>query len=276
MKSAENGNEKRSMSADSCPTCGASVRPESRFCAECGTPVVGPEGVETRLRKYWSAPDLSLIAAVGLAVAGAVLVGAQVWLWGVLALALAAAILVLRWEAGRRGTGALLGRARARLGAHRRVVGARSRGQLELFRLRRELAELQSERSRGYHELGRATHAGDRSATAAATAELDDVGSRIAVKEEEIGALVKEMQERVRRAQAEAAPTHQLEAPPEPARIPEPYPPPDEGEPPEPAHVPEPYPEPVPEPAPDDPPPEPQHPPAPETKRRRTSSTPNV
>ena len=125
------------MSADSCPTCGASVRPESSFCASAGPTVVGPEGVETRLRKYLSAPDLSLIAAVGLAVAGAVLVGAQVWLWGVLALALAAAILVLRWEAGRRGTGALLGRARARLGAHRRVVGARSRGQLELFRLRR-------------------------------------------------------------------------------------------------------------------------------------------
>lgn len=258
MKSTGNGNEKKSMSTASCPTCGASVRPESRFCAECGTPVVGPEGVETRLRTYWSSPDLSLIAAVVLAVAGVGLIGAQIWLWGILALALGAAIFVLRWEAGRRGTGALLGRARARLGAHRRVVGARSRGQLELFRLRRELAELQSERSRGYHELGRATHAGDRPAADAAAAELDDVAERIAAKEAEIAALVEEMQERVRQAQAEVAPTHQLERSPEAA------------------YVPEPDPEPASEPSPDDPPPEPEHPPAPETKRRRTSRTPNV
>ncbi|MGH3041972.1 MAG: hypothetical protein ACRDNG_09595, partial [Gaiellaceae bacterium] len=124
--------------------------------------------------------------------------------------------------------------------------------------------------------LGRATHAGDRSAAEAAAGELDDVGARIGAKEAEIAVLVGAMQERVRQAQAEVAPTHLLEASPEPARVPEPYPPPDEAEPPEPARVPEPYPEPVPEPALDDPPPEPEHPPAPETKRRWTSRTPNV
>lgn len=233
------------MSADSCLTCGANVPAESRFCPECGAPAVGPDGVETRLRKYWSAPDAGLLAGIALAGVGILLVGIQTWLWGILVLVLAAAVLVLRSEAGRRGSGAVLGAASARLTAHRRVVGARSRGQLELFRLRRELAELQSERSRGYYELGRATHAGDEAAADAAKAQLDDVGMRIVSKESEIGALVGEMEERVRRAQAEVTPT-------------------------------EPLPEPVSEPAPDDPQPEPEPPPAAETEGRRPSSASNT
>jgi hypothetical protein len=260
------------MSVVECPTCGATVPAESRFCSECGTPNPVAEGVETRLRKYWSPPDLGLLAGLVLAGTGIVLLGAQVWLWAAVALALAAVVFLLRWEAGRRRTGAAI----ARLSAHRRVVGARSRGQIELFRLRRELAELQVERGQSYQELGRATHAGDSHAARAATGHVDDVAARIAAKEAEITALLQEMEQRVRRAQAEATPTHRLEAPPEPARIREPFPPPDEGTPPEPARVPEPFPEPVPEPSPDDPTPAPEPPPAPETKRRRRSRAPNT
>ncbi len=246
------------MSASSCPTCGSTVSAESRLCPACGGPLPDPEGVEARLRTYWSAPDLGVLAGVALAGVGILLVGLQAWLWGALALALAAVVLLLRWEAGRRETGAALGTARARLGTHRRVVGARSRGQLELFRLRRELAELQSERSRGYYELGRATHGGDAAAAGAAKTQLDDVGARIAGKEAEIAALVGEMDERVRQVQAEVAPTSRREALPEPARVPEPSP------------------EPVPAPSPEDPPPRPEHPPAPETKRRRRLRAPKA
>ena len=166
---------------------------------------------------------------------------------------------MLRVEAGRRATGAAV----ARVSAQRRVVGARSRGQIELFRLRRELAELQTERSRAYQELGRATHESDADGASRATAQVDDVTARIATKEAEVEALLGDMEQRVRQAQAEVTPTNRLEAPPEPARVPEPFPPPDEGNPPEPAHVPEP--------SPDDPVPEPEPPPAPETRavRRR-------
>jgi hypothetical protein len=242
MKTAANGNQNEPMSD-----------PEA------------PEGVETRLRKYWSAPDPALIAGVVLAAAGVILLAASVWLWGVLALVLAVAVFALRLEAGRRGTGAALGR----LSAHRRVAGARSRGQIELFRLRRELAELQAERNAAYQELGRATHAGDAAAARDATAQVDDLSARIEAKEAEITALQSERRERVRRAQGG-------EAPPEPARVPEPFPPPDEGTPPEPARVPEPFPEPVPEPGPADPPTEPEHPPAPETARRDTRGAPNT
>jgi hypothetical protein len=261
-----------------------------------------PEGVETRLRTYWSSPDLGLLAGIALAGGGILLIGIQQWLWGGLALLLAVLVFVLRTDPARRETRAFLGASRSRLTAHGRVVGARSRGQIELFRLRRELVELQTERSRDYQELGRATHLGDEATAGAATARLDEVDERIAAKEAEIAALVKVMEERVKQAQVEITPTSLMESPPEPARVPEPYPPPDEGEPPEPARVPEPYPppdegeppeparvpepapeparepfpEPVPGPSPDDPVPAPEHPPAPETKRRRASRAPNT
>lgn len=223
------------------------------------------EGVETRLRKYWSPPDPGLIAGIALTAAGVILIAVGVWVWGLLALALAVAIVGLRLGAGRRGTDAAI----KHLSVQRRIAGARSRGQLELFRLRRELAELQAECNAAYQALGRATHRADAAAAREATAQVDDLTVRAEATEREIAALQREMQERVRRAQTG-------ETPPEPARVPEPFPPPDEGTPPEPARVPEPFPEPVPEPQPDDPPPEPKHPPAPETSGRDWSGTPNT
>jgi hypothetical protein len=238
------------------------------------------------VRRYWTSPDLGFAAGGFLALAGVVLLGFQAWLWGALALVLAAAVFVLRWETGRRGTGAALGTARARLSTHRRVVGARSRGQIELFRLRRELAELQAERGRAFQELGRATYTGEGAAAEAAAARVSETGERIEALEGEIAVLVREMEKRVRQAQGEAPPEPARipepfpppdeGAPPEPARIPEPFPPPDEGAPPEPARVPEPFPQPVPERSPDDPPPEPEPPPAPETGHRQASGAANT
>ena len=241
------------MPAVECLTCGAEVPAESRFCSECGAPNPVADGVETRLRKYWSAPDLGLVAGLALAAVGIVLLGAQLWLWALLAFVLAAAVFLFRWEAGHRRTRAAL----ARLSVHRRVVGARSRGQLELFRLRRELAELQTERNQAYQELGRATYAGDAHAARAATAHVDDVGARILAREAEIGTLLEEMEERVRQAQAEVTPTQSLEAPPEPAQVAEALP------------------EPVSEPPPDDPARRPEPSSTPETKRRRASRASN-
>ena len=93
------------MSSSECRTCGATVAAEARFCSECGSPVPEPDGVEARVRRYWSAPDLGLLAGIVLAGAGVVLVGAQAWLWAAVALGLAALVFLLRWEAGRRRTG---------------------------------------------------------------------------------------------------------------------------------------------------------------------------
>jgi hypothetical protein len=234
---------------------------------ECGSALSPPP---ERASTLWP-PDLLLAVALVLTAAGALLVGVGIWVWGTLALLLAGAVFFVRWEAGRLAARPAVTGAWSRLSAQRARLRARSRGQLELFRARRELAELNAERSRGYHELGRATHAGDTSAADAARALVDDVAARIEAKEIEIAGLVRKIDERVRTVAGQAAPSPTLETPPEPARIPEPYPPPDEGEPPEPARVPEPFPEPTPEPSPGTPPPEPVHPPAPETRRRRPS-----
>ena len=78
-------------------------------------------------------------------------------------------------------------------------------------------------------------------------------------KEAEIQTFIEQIDARVGQAQSGVAPTEKLEAPPEPPRIPEPWPPPDEGDPPAPV--------PVPEPSPADPVPEPEHPPTPQEMR---------
>ena len=76
-------------------------------------------------------------------------------------------------------------------------------------------------------------YAGDEAGTEAARAALDAVGAKVEAKEGEIATLRHETQERVERAQAEVRPT-QVMSVPEPAQVPEPWPPPDEAEMPEP------------------------------------------
>jgi hypothetical protein len=269
------------MSTVECPTCGAAAPPGGRFCPQCATPLPAEApGARSDFWRFWP-PDAWLVLAGVLGAAGIVLLGAELWLWAALLLLAAAAVLLVRVLAGGRRPSGALGLAWGRLSAHREVVSARSRGQLALFRLRRELAELQAERSRRYHDLGRAAYLEDERSAAEARSRLDELGGQLEAKEAEIVALLGDMEERVRRLQSRAAPTQRLEAPPEPARDPEPSPPPDEGTPPEPARVPEPSPPPdegeppepahVPEPTPDAPVPAPEHPPAPQSRRRRAS-----
>ncbi|HWM14847.1 MAG TPA: zinc-ribbon domain-containing protein [Gaiellaceae bacterium] len=268
------------MSVVDCANCGSAVPARSRFCPECGRPLEDARivsGDDPPTRRVWP-PEWGLAAVVILAAAGIVLLGAQVWIWGIVLLLAAGAIFLVQRETERRAGRAVLGNVRTRLAAHRELVSARSRGQIDLFRLRRELAELQAEQSRGYHELGRAGYVRDRDAVQAAREHLDDVNERLAAKEAEVQVLLGEMQERVRRVQAQAAPTQALSAQ-EPPLVPEPYPPPDEGTPPEPPRLPEPTPDPVPEPSPEpvpepfpgEPAPEPERGPPPQTRRRRAS-----
>ncbi len=264
------------MSTVECANCRASVPVESRFCPECGRPLVaGPGEGRSSVRRLWP-PEWGLLVVVLLAAAGIILLGAQAWLWGALLLLLAGGVFLLQHLTERRASRIVMGNVRARLSAHRELVSARSRGQIDLFRLRRELAELEAERSRGFHELGRVGYMRDRAGVQAARAHVDDVSARIAAKQAEVEAHLHDMRSRVRAVQAQAAPTWELESPPEPPRIPEPYPPPDEGTPPGPAPVPERGPEPVPEPSPEEPAPEPQHPPAPQTRRRQHPPAPRT
>jgi hypothetical protein len=173
---------------------------------------------------------------------------------------LAGLVFLAQREVERRAARTTLAAVRARFSARRDVFTARSRGQLELFRARRELAELEARRARSYGELGRAVWEEDETGMEAAKTVLGELAERIREKGAEIQTLIEQINERVQQAQAGVAPTEHMESPPEPARVPEPWPPPDEGEPPEPAWVPEP--------SPAEPPPEPERPPTPQGRRR--------
>lgn len=244
-----------------CAFCGAEVPEGSRFCLQCGRPLGEPEAFSPgrrRLRLPGGLPALGplTVAAVALAVGAVILLAGGVWAWGVVAL-LGAAVLVLlpgRVDRGR------VNDLRYRAGAVRESLAVRGRGQVEVFRARRELAELEADRARLYAELGRAVWEEDEPGTKAARTALEAVVECTKEKEAEIDTLIRDTEERVRRVQGPVQPTEVLhdEAPPEPPRVPEPWPPPDEGDIPEP-----PQPDPGgPTPGPEEPAP-PVHPPAP-------------
>jgi hypothetical protein len=244
-----------------CPHCATLIPEQSPFCPECGRPLT-EDALATAIRpptRHWP-PHPVMVIAVAVWIGSIVLLVAGVWAWGVVAF-LAAGILVLtQREAERRAAKhALLG-FRERFQATRDSVAARSRGHLELFRARRERAELEAERGRALHKLGHAVFYGDKAGTKSAKADVQAVVDSISEKEAEIETLIRQTDSRVQRAQAAVMPTEKIQAeqPPEPARIPEPWPPPDEADLPEPAPAPEPSPEPQ----------EPEYPPAPQSRAR--------
>jgi hypothetical protein len=236
------------------------VPADSRFCPECGRPLTDDaEATAIRSQHRRWPPDPLIVLTVLLAVGGIILLAGGVWAWGLVVLLASGLLFLSQREAERRAARYALAGFRERVFATRDALAARSRGHLELFRARRERAELEAERARGLHQLGHAVFYGDKPGTKSAKSEVAALVERISEKEAEIDALIRQVDERVERAQAGVRPTERIvsEQPPEPVRIPEPWPPPDEADRP----TPDPPAEPGPEPEPDQP--------MPQTKARR-------
>ena len=242
---------------------------DSRYCPECGQQLgSAPETmVRPPARRLWP-PDPYLVISCAVFVGAVVLLAAGVWAWGVVALLAAAVVFLATRAEERRAAKYALGGLTARFSAGRGAFAARSRGQIDLFRARRERAELESERVRAFQWLGQAVFYEDEAGMEGARTAVQAVVDQIGAKEAEIQALIERTEKQVQRAQAGVRPTEKLESPPEPARIPEPWPPPDEGDPPEPAQVPEP--------SPDQPAPEPEPAPTPQARQKKRTKAPKA
>jgi hypothetical protein len=149
-----------------------------------------------------------------------------------------------------------VGAVRARAGFALEAVSAHSGARVELFRLRRELADLLVLRAECARVLGEAVYADDEEGTESARSRMAELDGVIAAKEEEMEQTARGAMERIQRAQLQVQPT-QIETPqpvpepyPQPSPVPEPVPVPEPGpepsEPPGPSVVPEPTPVPSP------------------------------
>lgn len=244
-----------------CARCGSALAAESRYCPECG----GRLGENDSSRLSLTPPSPLLAIAMLVAIGGIILLAGAVWAWGVVALLGAAVLFLFDQFVDRRVAARGLADLRGRLVATRESVALRSRGQMGVFRARRELAELHIEKDRIFRQFGEAVYSENERGMKAARTAVDAVVGRIRDKEAEIETLIRETEVLIQRVQAPVQETVKLEAPPEPARVPEPWPPPDEGDIPEP---PQPSPG-EPTPGPEEPAP-PVEPPAPGVTQHRS------
>jgi hypothetical protein len=154
-----------------------------------------------------------------------------------------------------------LGEIRERAGVAVETVSAHSSARLDLYRLRREVAELTAARAEAARALGEAVYGGDEKEAANGRNRMRELDRALAEKEAEMSKVAAEANQRIQRAQLQVQETAVVEPP----QVPEPSPVP--SEPPQPITVPEPSPvpsePPMPAPMPN-PTPEPSEPSEPE------------
>lgn len=218
------------MPAASCENCGSALPGGSRFCPECGSRIKAVEELP---------PDETGQVPIAYQTA-------RPRYFGVFRPAKALAPV---FRALRETTGYAV-----------ESVTVHSTARVELYRLRRELADLLAQRAECARVLGEAVYAGDEEGTETARGRMAELDGLVSAKEEEMERTAADAMERIQRAQLQVQPT-QVEPPaPSPDPFPEPSPPPqpvpvpeptpEPSEPPGPAHVPEPTPAPSPPPTP--------------------------
>ena len=252
------------MPAGSCASCGARLPKWSRFCPECGSRV-GAEAGETAVeelppeetgpvpvelvratpRFFGVTPPSAVLAlaAASLGVGIALLATGHPAVGGAL---VGVALAILFGTLARRVPDTALSRfsaealqtLRERAGVAAEALAVHSGARVELFRFRRELAELLARRAEAARVLGEAVYAADEEGTETARAQLAELAAQVSAKEEKMEQTAAGAIERLQRAHLQVQPT-QIEPPAPP---PEPYPEP--SPPPQPVPVPEPTPEP--------------------------------
>jgi hypothetical protein len=215
---------------------------------ETGQVPVTYDRVEARYYGVTPATLTLVLAAVAL-VAAIVLFATGHWPFGLILIGLALLLALFYLEAARRKPGGAL---RARAGAAADSLATRGRATRRALALRRELQRLALVRTRLLVDLGDAVYRGDEEATETAREQVKELDRAAAEREAEMQTVLAEAQERLQQRRLEVQPTQMVELPeeppapgesePGPVRIPEPYPPPDEGSPPQPAIIPEPGP----------------------------------
>ena len=260
------------MRRASCQTCGAKLPAKSKFCPECGTAVAsgdtvvqevppaedGPTPVEPHVseRRYFGVPPAGVLLGVGIAgMIGAIaLFATGLWPWGLIVLGVSMFMVTGFVSAERHSPGeeGRASRAFSSVRTHAEVaketVAAHGGARIELARLRREASGLARRRSECARELGEAVYAKNTTATKELKERMKGIDDELTAKEAQMARVTIDAQERVGKAKLQAQPTQVVasELPgeaPEPARVPEPYPPPDEGDRPRLPEVPEPSPE---------------------------------
>ena len=271
------------QAARKCPNCGSRLTKKARFCPECGVRVeesgtvvqevpldeTGPVPVEVTTvapRFFGVTPPAAVLGlgAASLALGIVMLVTGHTVVGGVL-LAVAGILFALFATLAQRLPDATavrvsrgaVGAVRARAGFAVEALTVHSSARMELFRLRRELLDLTTQRAECARVFGEAVYADDTEASEAARARMAELDGLIAAKEEAMEQTASGAVERLQRAQLQVQPT-QIETPerpspepypepmPPPAPVPMPEPTPEPSEPPGPVRIPEPGPEPSP------------------------------
>jgi hypothetical protein len=219
-------------------------------------------------------PTLVLVLSGAALTLAVVLLATGRWPVGLILLGISVLLVLVFLEAARRKPAGAVARStaealdafRARAGFAADSLATRGRVTRRVLVLRRELQKMAALRAQLLFELGDAVYRGDEQQTETARGRVRELDELAAQREAEMQAVVAQAHERLQRHRLEVQPTEMVELPeepaapgesePVPARIPEPYPPPDEGTPPQPAIIPEQSPAVIPEPFPQAPEPE--------------------